>query len=225
MTADGNAPKPENGSQHEVVRELYSRFGEQGFTFQPTVDRLPTLWVAQSLLADVLRYLKNGVPKPYKMLYDLTAVDERLRRNRQGLPPSDFTVVYQLLSIERNNDVRLKVALQGDAPSLSLVAPTLETLLIYLTIAAFNALLVVLWGTYHKQLFPPPRKIQARSAPDDAITAADFALSSAQLHDVHGSRITVIHHTDDGEIAALQTDKLHIPPVSNSDIFDATRLA
>jgi len=121
--------------------------------------------------------------------------------------------------------ISMASTLQGDAPSLSLVAPTLETLLIYLTIAAFNALLVVLWGTYHKRLFPPPRKVQARSAPDDAITAADFALSSAQLHDVHGSRITVIHHTDDGEIAALQTDKLRIPPVSNSDIFDATRLA
>jgi NADH-quinone oxidoreductase subunit C/D len=52
------------------------------------------------------------------MLYDLTAVDERLRKNRQGLPSADFTVVYHLLSIDRNSDVRLKVALMGDNPSL-----------------------------------------------------------------------------------------------------------
>lgn len=118
MTADGLAPKPDNGAQHDVVRELYARFGENGFVFQPTVDRLPTLWVAQTLLGDVLRYLKNTVPRPYKMLYDLTAVDERLRKNRQGLPPADFTVVYHLLSIDRNSDVRLKVALTGEFPSL-----------------------------------------------------------------------------------------------------------
>jgi NADH-quinone oxidoreductase subunit C/D len=87
MSADGLAPKPDNGGQHDIVRELYARFGESGFVFQQTVDHLPTLWVVQSQIGDVLRYLKNGVPRPYKMLYDLTAVDERLRKNRQGLPP------------------------------------------------------------------------------------------------------------------------------------------
>lgn len=40
------------------------------------------------------------------------------RANRQGQPPSDFTAVYQLLSYERNSDVRLKVPLQGDQPGL-----------------------------------------------------------------------------------------------------------
>ena len=50
------------------------------------------------------------------MLCDLTAIDERERRHREGQPPSDFTVVYHLLSLERNADVRLKVALQGEKP-------------------------------------------------------------------------------------------------------------
>ncbi|HWU67583.1 MAG TPA: NADH-quinone oxidoreductase subunit C/D [Stenotrophobium sp.] len=118
MSADGPTPQTDKGGQHEVVRELYARFGENAFVFQPTVDRLPTLWVQADKLGDVLRYLKNTVPRPYKMLYDLTAVDERLRKHRPGLPPADFTVVYQLLSIDRNNDIRLKVALRGDAPSL-----------------------------------------------------------------------------------------------------------
>src|SRR5262245_14421805 len=57
------------------------------------------------------------------MLFDLTAVDERLRKHREGMPPSDFTLVYQLLSIERNADLRLKVALLGDHPSFKTIVP------------------------------------------------------------------------------------------------------
>ena len=43
------------------------------------------------------------------MLYDLTAIDERVRTTPPEQPASDFTVVYHLLSFERNADVRIKV--------------------------------------------------------------------------------------------------------------------
>ena len=52
------------------------------------------------------------------MLYDLTAIDERMRMHREGQPPSDFTVVYHLLSFERNEYVRIKVALAEGRLSL-----------------------------------------------------------------------------------------------------------
>ncbi len=107
-----------NDLQHEVVRELYARFGEQNFVHQETCDGVPTLWLEAGRVLEVLKHLKKGVSKPYSMLYDLTAVDERVRSKRSGLPASDFTVVYRLLSVERNSDVRLKVALQGDEPAL-----------------------------------------------------------------------------------------------------------
>jgi NADH-quinone oxidoreductase subunit C/D len=110
--------QPYNGNKHDVVRELHARFGEQWFRFQPTADQLPTLWLAQEKVGEVLRFLKNHVARPYRMLYDLTAVDERARKHREGLPPADFTVIYHLLSIERNSDIRLKVALLGDTPTL-----------------------------------------------------------------------------------------------------------
>ena len=118
-----DAPAPLNpatapASLPEVVRELYAKFGENAFTLQPTKDDAPTLWTPKERFAEVLAFLKNGVPRPYKMLLDLHAMDERLRRHREGLPPSDFTVFYHLLSIDRNSDVRIKVALQGDSPSL-----------------------------------------------------------------------------------------------------------
>ncbi len=50
------------------------------------------------------------------MLYDLTAIDERLRQNRAGQPQADFTVVYHLMSFERNADIRVKVRARRARP-------------------------------------------------------------------------------------------------------------
>lgn len=110
------------GTEYEVVRDLYQRFGAEAFVFQPTRDDVPTLWVERPQLMEVLRYLRH-LPRPYVMLLDLSAVDERLRSNRRGLPPADFTVFYHLLSIERTSPadsggVRIKVALSADDASL-----------------------------------------------------------------------------------------------------------
>ncbi len=105
--------------QVDVVQELQNQFGPRTFTVQPTRDGVPTLWTSQDQIQPALRYLKEESDQPYRMLYDLTAIDERVRANRAGQPASDFTVVYHLLSFERNADVRLKVALHGEHPSLN----------------------------------------------------------------------------------------------------------
>lgn len=114
---DGYQPAAPAVSQ-AVQRELIEHFGASTFTYQPTQDGMPTLWVPKEQIRLVLRYLKLAAPQPYRMLFDLTALDERGRLNRQGQPASDFTVVYQLLSHERNQSLRLKVALQGEQPTL-----------------------------------------------------------------------------------------------------------
>ena len=59
------------------------------------------------------------------MLVDLSAIDERLRQYRHGLPDSDFTVFYHLMSLERNSDIRIKVALkEGEhVPSATKIYP------------------------------------------------------------------------------------------------------
>lgn len=98
----------------EVVRELYAQFGAETFVLQATKDDVPTLWVGRDKLVEVLRFLRH-VSRPYSMLYDLSAMDERLRQHRYGLPAADFSVFYHLLSIERNSDVRIKVALSSDS--------------------------------------------------------------------------------------------------------------
>lgn len=102
----------------DIPEELQARFGPAILAVQPTTDEIPTLWVAAESVRDVLGYLKRDAPLPYRMLFDLTAIDQRARQRRDGQPESDFTVVYHLLSFERNADVRLKVPLRGEYPSI-----------------------------------------------------------------------------------------------------------
>ena len=92
-----------------IVEELKTKFGEN-FYVQTTFEDFPTVWVERARVQDVLMFLRT-VSRPYVMLFDLSAVDERLRTHRDGLPASDFTVFYHLLSLERNTDIRIKVAL------------------------------------------------------------------------------------------------------------------
>jgi NADH-quinone oxidoreductase subunit C/D len=110
------------GRQQAILSELQTHFAAPGMVVQTTKDGIPTIWVDRGTAAEVLRYLKTGVERPYRMLFDLTAMDERGRIHRDGLPPSDFTVVYHLMSFERNEDIRVKVPLSeadADLPSIT----------------------------------------------------------------------------------------------------------
>ena len=96
-----------------VVSELNERFGNQVILYnQSTQDDTATIWIDKNNLIPVLSYLKSEIILPFNLLYDLTAIDERTRKNRNAQPASDFTVVYHLTSFDRNEDIRLKVALQ-----------------------------------------------------------------------------------------------------------------
>lgn len=92
-----------------IVDELTQKFAGQ-FKLQATFENFPTIWVERHQLHTVLMFLRT-VARPFVMLFDLSAVDERLRQHRYDLPASDFTVFYHLLSLERNADIRIKVAL------------------------------------------------------------------------------------------------------------------
>ncbi len=101
-----------------IIRELQIKFPDSILAIQTTRDEIPTIWVSSEKARDILNWLRSGAEKPYRTLYDLTAIDERVRLNRQGLPDSDFTVVYHLLSYDRNEDLRLKLPLKGEFPSV-----------------------------------------------------------------------------------------------------------
>jgi NADH-quinone oxidoreductase subunit C/D len=103
--------------------------GGAGFRPQRTADGMPTYWVPADRLLEALRYLKHAVPHEYSMLYDVSVIDERVREHRDGQPPSDFTLVYQLLSFNRNQDIRIKVPLAAErpvAPSATAVWPAAD---------------------------------------------------------------------------------------------------
>ena len=111
-----------------IIADLQARFGADRIQPQAALDEIPTVWAPPELVRDVLTYLKVEVPKPYRTLYDLTAIDERARL--KAAPDSrsgDFTIVYHLLSYDRNADVRIKVALPEDnlaIPSITCIWPS-----------------------------------------------------------------------------------------------------
>ena len=104
-----------------IIQDLQGRFGEAAIVSQATRDDIPTLWVPREQAPAVLRYLKQEAAQPYRMLYDLTAIDERRREHRDGQPDSDFTVVYQLSPSSATQDIRIKVALKGECPTMPTV--------------------------------------------------------------------------------------------------------
>ena len=107
-----------------VVTELEGRFGADAFTAQETRCGFPTLWTSRERLSAVLKFLKTEVDRPFGTLYDLTAIDERFRRQRDGparqrfhrpLPPA-------LLRAERGpvhqgaGERRRRLPAHGDGP-------------------------------------------------------------------------------------------------------------
>src|SRR6185437_3781273 len=98
--------------------DLLQRFGVHALTPQETRDDIPTLWTDLTHFRDVLRFARSEAKPRYRMLFDLTAIDERLRRQREGQPASDFTVVYHLMALERGAALRLKVPLRGEHPQI-----------------------------------------------------------------------------------------------------------
>lgn len=115
MAAAGQLARP------AIAKELAERFAQSTLIYQPTIDALPTFWVSRGNFREILQYLKTESAQPYPMLYDLCGMDERVRSHREGLPNSDFTVIYHLLSIVRNEDIRIKVALAEDDCSVPTV--------------------------------------------------------------------------------------------------------
>ncbi|MDR3577105.1 MAG: NADH-quinone oxidoreductase subunit C/D [Anaerolineaceae bacterium] len=105
----------------DLLSALKARFGDI-FTLQETRDGISTLWIPKDQAHPVLAYLKFKIDKPFRMLFDLTALDERMRVHCPVDIEDDFTVVYHLLSFDRNQDVRIKVALKGDYPSIPTIA-------------------------------------------------------------------------------------------------------
>jgi NADH-quinone oxidoreductase subunit C/D len=106
----------------ELISNIRSAFSDQAILSQETTaDKTLTLWIDVDHFKPLLKYLKNSIKQPFSMLYDLTAIDERRRRGKESQMKSDFTVVYHLTSVGRNEDIRLKVPVKGEYPAVPTV--------------------------------------------------------------------------------------------------------
>ena len=102
-----------------VLQSLAAHLGDEAVIVEPTVDDIPTAWVPVARTREALAFLSADCPERYRVLYDLTAIDERNRQD--GGLRGDFTLVYHLLSYDANADVRLKVPLAGEYPETASV--------------------------------------------------------------------------------------------------------
>lgn len=112
----------------------------------------------------------------------------------------------------------------SETPFITTALPTIQTLMIYLTIAAFNALILLLWARYHKALFRNLRRQAVPLALDDETLASHFSLTRNALLELQDSRITVIHHAEDGGITQLETDQLRVR-FDDNNFFEKARAA
>ncbi|MBE0617669.1 MAG: NADH dehydrogenase (quinone) subunit D, partial [Proteobacteria bacterium] len=86
----------------------------------PHTSDMLTYQVAGADAARVLGYLKEEAEPRFRRLDDLTAVDESARRERPTGAP-DYTLYYQLLSLDSASRIRLKVPLHGPSPQVDTV--------------------------------------------------------------------------------------------------------
>ena len=90
---------------------LREEFEQRILAWQTTSDHMPTIWVDRKDLTSILIYLRDKAEPRFEMLFDITAIDERVRVHRLGQPESEFSVVYHLMSFSVNRDFRIKVPL------------------------------------------------------------------------------------------------------------------
>ncbi|CAL4319355.1 NADH-quinone oxidoreductase subunit C/D [Buchnera aphidicola (Periphyllus testudinaceus)] len=93
-----------------ILKKLYNFFGSKTFFIQSTSINCPIVWIERENLLKVIIFLfkKN---KFYDMLFDLHAIDERVRIHKESFPKCDFSVFYHFLSVSNNSDIILKVPL------------------------------------------------------------------------------------------------------------------
>lgn len=88
------------------VTALKEQFGEQVLSIAESVD-CPVVTLARESIVDVCHFLKNEYG--YEQMMDLCGVDMS-EHPSQGENDARFLVVYNLLSVEHNRRIRLKIA-------------------------------------------------------------------------------------------------------------------
>ncbi|TKB43435.1 NADH-quinone oxidoreductase subunit C/D [Thalassotalea mangrovi] len=99
------------GQDFNLADEITHINAELALSQQKLSDHIETYWLAKSQLLTLMQLLKHQLPNGFDMCFDLFAVDERVRDQKLAEQCKDFTLVYHLRSMSRNQDIRIKVAL------------------------------------------------------------------------------------------------------------------
>ena len=116
----GNSWRPQQPVQvfpdttEHLYRQVEERFKGR-VTHDPLAADMPILTCPPELLRELMKFLKHEATPRYRRLEDLTAVDERHRRQ---IPDQQFTMVYHLLDFSVPGYLRIKVPLAGEYPEI-----------------------------------------------------------------------------------------------------------
>lgn len=100
-----------------LLNTITEKFGNKIISSGFSAEKTLVVWISKRDIKDLLKFLKNTIPGPFRFLYDLTAVDERMRQHKTNDPAEEFTIVYHLTSFDRNEDIRIKVPLSEEDSS------------------------------------------------------------------------------------------------------------
>lgn len=104
--------------KNNIWQELRTKFGVNDLQQQTVIDGIETIWIATHQLVPAVNFLKS-VEDPFNFLYDICGIDERDKLSNGFNHTKDFTLVYHLFSYARNSFIRIKIALEGEYPSLA----------------------------------------------------------------------------------------------------------
>ncbi len=130
-----------NAQDKSLSAALRARF-KNVIRQEPHSSDMPTFYVRESHIKEVLRFLKDEAAPKYQRLDDLTAIDETARRDciwNKGYAQAvqdvamfeerpmhgvchNYTLVYHLLSFEGAARLRLKVGFIGESPTAKTVS-------------------------------------------------------------------------------------------------------
>jgi len=123
------------GAQYpqEKVDRIRARFGEWLESVELECSDVPVLWVPAKNLISFLESIRKEEGFEYNFLADLTAYDDNppldqiadygLGTVTQGKPGAErFVVVYQLLSMQNKDRIRIKVRVAEDKEAPSIVS-------------------------------------------------------------------------------------------------------
>ncbi|CAB3685821.1 poly-beta-1,6-N-acetyl-D-glucosamine biosynthesis protein PgaD [Achromobacter pestifer] len=94
--------------------------------------------------------------------------------------------------------------------------PTVRTLWAYALLALINAAILVGWAVYNHRRFGGKDRRKPIKPLSDRRLAMSFGVTAAQLEQLRGARISIIHHGEDGGIVGIEKSQSRLRAVQAS---------